>query len=273
MAQRQPLPEQVDKTYGPFDLSTVPAFTGGFINFGYWRDIPVGRPLTGEDRLRTEQELYRVVLREFDRTVGLDAVDVGCGIGLGAALALREFGFGEVCGLDVHPEQLDRARYANAALLTELPSRLRYVCGAAESMPLPDLSVDCLYSVESAQHFPDMPGFADEAARVLRPGGRLAVATFFATSRHAARALPGLLPSYADRLDHPHVIGLFVEDLAAAGLRNVTARSIGEDVWAAYDRWLAQTPLEYLWPRRFLEAYETGLLDYYVVTADAATAR
>lgn len=35
-----------------------------------------------------------------------------------------------------------------------------------------------------------------------------------------------------------------------------------------YDRCMAQQPdLRDLWPRRYLTAYETGLLDYYVLTA------
>ncbi|MET8676244.1 class I SAM-dependent methyltransferase [Streptomyces sp. NPDC004647] len=265
-----PVPEQIDKSYGAFDLSSVPAFSGGFINFGYWHGIPSDRPLTEEDRLRTGQELYRLVLRAFDRTDGLGAVEVGSGIGVGAALALREFGFGEVCGLDLHPDQLERARQANATLLAEHPARLRYVRGAAQSMPLPDSSADCVYSVEAAQHFPDLPGFAAETARVLRPGGRLAMTTFFAPSDDAAARLPGLLPTYADGLDLPHVVDRFATTLADTGFTGVQVRSIGEDVWAAFDRWLAQTPLRDLWPRRFLQAYETGLVDYYVVTADAA---
>ncbi|MGP3921827.1 class I SAM-dependent methyltransferase [Streptomyces sp. 8N616] len=273
MAQEPRIPGQVDTIYGSWDLSSVPAFTGGFINFGYWRGIPRDQPLTEGDRLRSEQQLYRVVLRELGRTEGLDAVEVGCGIGLGCALALREFGFREVCGIDLHPAQLDRARIANADAMTEHPGRLRYVRGGAEAMPLPDCSADCLYSVESAQHFPDVPGFAREAARVLRPGGRLALATFFARDGRAAEALPWLLPTYADGLDLPHVVGRFAETLSCSGFTGVRTVSIGEDVWAAYDRWLARTPLKDLWPRRFLEAYETRLLDYFLVTADAATDR
>ncbi|MFI1967097.1 class I SAM-dependent methyltransferase [Streptomyces pathocidini] len=269
--QHPPIPSQVEKIYGSFDLSSVPAFTGGFINFGHWRGIPADRPLTEADRLRAEQQLYRLVLGEFERTKGLEAVEVGCGLGLGCALALREFGFAEVCGIDVHPAQLDRARIANADVLALHPERLRYVRGAAEAIPLPDRSADCLYSVEAAQHFPDLPGFAHEAARVLRPGGRLTLSTFFARGESGAEALPRLLPTYSDGLDLPHVIGHFTETLSGHGFADVRVRPIGEDIWAAYDRWLAQTPLKSLWPRRFLEAYVTGLLDYYLVTADAAT--
>ncbi|MBZ4015467.1 class I SAM-dependent methyltransferase [Streptomyces purpurogeneiscleroticus] len=272
MSAEQPQPPTVpslDEIYGEFDLSHVPAFAGGFINFGYWADAPTDRPLTEADRIGTEKELYRLVLRGFDRTEGRDAAEVGCGLGLGSALALCEYGFGSVVGLDVHPEQVRRAQERNAAVRDAHPGRLEYRRGAAERLPLPDASVECLFSVEAAQHFPDIPGFARETARVLRAGGRLALTTFFATGQEAARALPGLLPTYADGLDLAHVADEVAAALEGAGLSDVRIRAIGESVWAAYDRYLGQVPeLRDLWPRRFLTAYEKGLLDYYVITAD-----
>lgn len=269
------LPDRVAVTYGELDLSTVPAFAGGFINFGYWTGLPgpAGRPLTEADRVRSEQDLYRLVLGTFDRPRGRTALEVGCGRGLGSALALREFGLGTVLGMDAHPDQIARAREANAALLApspESPGRLEFLQGAAQRIPLPDGCIDCLFSVEAAQHFRDLAGFAREAARVLRPGGRLALTTFFARTREAARVLPTVLPPYADGLDVPHVADEVAAKLSAAGLRGVRVRSIGDGVWGSYDRYMAQQPeLRDGWPRRYLTAYETGLLDYYVLTAGA----
>ncbi|MGX7761776.1 class I SAM-dependent methyltransferase [Streptomyces angustmyceticus] len=269
------LPDRVARVYGELDLSTVPAFAGGFINFGYWTGLPgpAGRPLTEDDRVRSEQDLYRLVLGAFDRPRGRTALEVGCGRGLGSALALREFGLGTVIGMDAHPDQIARAREANAALLAPRagsPGRLEFLRGAAERIPLPDTCVDCLFSVEAAQHFRHLPGFAREAARVLRPGGRLALTTFFARTPEAARALPALLPPFADGLDVPHVIDEAAAALRAAGLREVRVRSVGDGVWECYDRYMAQQPaLRDDWPRRYLTAYETGLLDYYLLTAAA----
>ncbi|MGW2634946.1 class I SAM-dependent methyltransferase [Streptomyces chattanoogensis] len=287
--QRQPqpqpqpnphLPDRVATVYGEQDLSTVPAFAGGFINFGYWARLPdlADGPLSEADRIRSEQDLYRLVLDTFGRTRGRSALEVGCGRGLGCALALREYGLAPVTGLDIHPDQIARARAAHADLLAgppadgpaHGPAPLDFVEGAAQCMPLPDASVDCLYSVEAAQHFRDLPGFAREAARVLRPDGQLALTTFFARIHEAARALPGLLPPYADGLDVPHVIDDVAAALAAAGLRDLRVRAIGEAVWEPYDRYMAQRrELRDAWPRHYLTAYRTGLLDYYLVTAAA----
>ncbi|MFJ9411899.1 class I SAM-dependent methyltransferase [Streptomyces sp. NPDC101393] len=283
-AAQPDIPERVAVTYGELDLSTVPAFAGGFINFGYWAQLPgvAERPLTEADRIRSEQDLYRLVLSSFTRPQGRAALEVGCGRGLGCVLALREFGLGSVIGLDAHPDQIARARRTHAALLGREAGepaegqgppvgRLDFVQGAAQRIPLPDASVDCVFSVEAAQHFRDLAGFARETARVLRADGRLTLTTFFARDQDAAGALPGLLPPFANGLDVPHVVDDVTAALSGAGLREVAVQAIGDGVWEPYDRYMAQQPDQRDgWPRRYLTAYESGLLDYYVVTAAAA---
>ncbi|MFE3886857.1 class I SAM-dependent methyltransferase [Streptomyces lydicus] len=161
-------------------------------------------------------------------------------------------------------------RQGRALRPSDASGRLTFLLGAAERIPLPDGGVDCLFSVEAAQHFRDPAGFAREAARVLRPGGRPALTTFFARTPAAARTLPTVLPPYADGLDVPHVVDEVAATLTAAGLGEVQVRSVGDGVWTSYDRYMAQQPeLRDEWPRRYLTAYETGLLDYYLLTAGA----
>ncbi|MFJ9564706.1 class I SAM-dependent methyltransferase [Streptomyces fuscichromogenes] len=258
----------VRAVYGPQDLSSAPAFAGGFINFGHWAGIPLDGPLTTEDRVRSQRDLYRHVLGALD---GADAhaVEVGCGLGIGAALALEEFGFAAVTGVDIHPEQLERARRANAALLARAPERLGFAHGAAERLPFEDGRFDRLYSVEAAQHFRDLTAFAHEAARVLRPGGRLAVTSFFLPvgAEDAGGELAARLESFASGLDLAHPLAVLVDALGTAGLADVRTESIGDQVWPGLDRFLAGVDLPVQWPRNFLPSYHDGLLDYYVVTA------
>ncbi|MET9886179.1 methyltransferase domain-containing protein [Streptomyces sp. NPDC006430] len=256
------------ETYGPADLSAVPVFAGGFINFGYWQSIDLERPLSEGDRVRSEQDLYRHVL---DAAVpeGGRAVEIGCGLGLGCALALEEYRLSGITGVDIHPQQLQRARAANAPLLETEPQRIHFVQGAAESLPLGDGEFDFLYSVEAAQHFPDLSAFAGETARVLRPGGRVAVASFFTVDDVPAHAdrLAGMLDSFANGLDIARPVSRLADALADAGLVDVRTRSIGSQVWPGWDRWLSRLWKPGTWPRNFLAAWEQQILDYYVVTA------
>ena len=89
------------------------------------------------------------------------ALDVGCGTGL-STLALTEIA-DEVIGADASWEMLRRA-----------PLPLAYVQAAAEMLPFAT-GVFELITVGHAFHWFDRPPFLDEAARLLRPGGWLAI--------------------------------------------------------------------------------------------------
>ncbi|MFE6052292.1 class I SAM-dependent methyltransferase [Kitasatospora sp. NPDC056446] len=262
------IPPTVRQTYGAGDLSKAASFAGGFINFGDWQGIDLTAP-TPEDRIHSQEQLYRRVLRAFpeprDR---LRLAEVGSGRGLGAALALREFRFAAVTGVDIHPDQVERARAVNAKALATYPDRLAYTIGAADELPFSDASLDGVYSVEAAQHFRELTGFARESARVLRPGGRLVVTTFFtAPGPDAAERLAILLASFADGLDVPHPLDTFTTALTRSGFTDVTSESIGTHVWPGLDRYLTDTVPSAHWTRHFLPAWRDGLLDYHVVTA------
>lgn len=266
MTQDQ-IPSAVRETYGTGDLSQAATFAGGYINFGDWQGIDLTSP-TPEDRVRSQQQLYRRVLRAFpEPREQLRLAEVGCGRGLGAVLALREFRFAAVTGVDIHPDQVERARADNTDALADYPDRLAYALGSADELPFAEASLDGLYSVEAAQHFRQLSGFAQEAARVLRPGGRLLVTTFFtALGPEVAERLSTLLASFADGLDVAHPLDDFTADLGKAGFTTVAAESIGADVWPGLDRFIADLVPTAHWTRNFLTAWHDGLLD--LITAD-----
>jgi SAM-dependent methyltransferase len=94
---------------------------------------------------------------------GLDALENGCGAAQwGRALARRG---ARVVGLDISDEQLRLAREAGA----DFP----LVQGSAEALPFPDASFDLVFADHGAFVFTDPLLSVPEAARVLRPGGRL----------------------------------------------------------------------------------------------------
>ncbi|MFI2205500.1 class I SAM-dependent methyltransferase [Streptomyces sp. NPDC020192] len=260
----------VQETYGPADLSAHSIFAGGFINFGYWHGIDLSQPLGQEERIRSQEDLYRHVLGSVGPLKDLGVLEVGCGLGMGCALALREYDPEQVVGMDIHPQQVRRARDAHAEVLRREPERLRFAQGAAEHMPFASGEFDVLVSVEAAQHFPDLTAFAAETARVVRPGGRVVVASFFTVDDAGDRTsqLAGLLDTFANGLDIARPVTALTETFEAAGLTAVRAESIGRYVWPGWDLWLSRQWAEGTWPRNFLRAYEQRILDYYLIVAE-----
>ena len=246
--------------YGSGDLGALSIFGGGFINFGYWRDVAPDGAITLEQRVASQQAMYDLVVDALAIGAGDRVLEVGCGRGLGAASVLRRNPT-RVCGIDLMPQQVARSREANA------DPRLTFEQGSAAAIPFPDGSFNRLLSVEAAQHFEDLPGFARESHRVLEPDGRFALATFFAADEHAAPELARLLESFATGLDLAHPIEGMLEALRMAGFSGVAATSIGEHVWRHFDRWIAQTEYRDSWGRNWIPLVERGLIDYYLVTA------
>ncbi|QVL52609.1 MAG: methyltransferase domain-containing protein [Cyanobium sp. M30B3] len=102
---------------------------------------------------------------------GSRVLDVGCGIGGSARILARDYGL-EVLGISISPAQIARATALTPASLPHC----RFQVMDALNLNLPDGSFDGVWSVEACPHMPDKQRYADELLRVLRPGGRLAVA-------------------------------------------------------------------------------------------------
>lgn len=147
---------------------------------------------------------------------GAALLDLGTGTGAMLAQAAAAFPGLELHGLDLSAAYLDRAR-------SRLAGRaVRWHQAAAEAIPLPDASVDLVTAVYLLHELPDAARAAvlGEAARVLRPGGRLVLVDSLQLGD--APALDPLLRSFPDHFHEPYYAGWVAADLpallAAAGL-------------------------------------------------------
>jgi cyclopropane fatty-acyl-phospholipid synthase-like methyltransferase len=253
--------------YGANDLSSISVFSGNYINFGYWRDFTPGL-ITVDERTESQANLYRTVLRRLTVEPADVVLEVGCGIAAGTALALREFAPCTMYGLDLSLDQIKRATRVNVELLTQKPARFLLQQGSALELPYAREKFDKCYSVEAAQHFEDLGRFASEVHRVLKTGGRLAVATFLMPHITAIDELRRLIETIDNGIDVVFTVDSFRDDLLETSFVNVEIENLGEHVWHGLDAWIEQTEFKDSWARNWLQAYHRGLIDYYLITAD-----
>lgn len=100
---------------------------------------------------------------------GETIVDIGAGMGAGSVAALRRGATVQA----IEPTPFLRNVLNLRRWLQRKRENLVVVDGSAEHMPLPDHSVEAVWSVNTMHHWVSVEAAADEIARVLQPGGRL----------------------------------------------------------------------------------------------------
>jgi SAM-dependent methyltransferase len=98
-------------------------------------------------------------------------VDLACGAGGPGRWVARESS-ATLTGIDLSAVAIERARESAAA------ERATFRRGSFEATGLPDASADGVMTVDALQYAPDKAAAMREMARILRPGGRLALTTF-----------------------------------------------------------------------------------------------
>ena len=105
---------------------------------------------------------------------GESGVDVGCGVGhLTCELAVDVGADGRMTGIDASADMLEGA--AARARAQGLSGRITLQQGDATALDLPAASADFVVAVQTYSYVAEVETAIAQAARVLRPGGRLAV--------------------------------------------------------------------------------------------------
>ncbi len=149
---------------------------------------------------------------------GETVLDLGSGAGVDAFLAALKVGSGgHVIGIDMTQAMIEKAR-ANA---TEAGFRqVDFRAGRLEALPVDDASIDAVTSNCVINLVPDKAAVFREIARVLRPGGRLAIADIILDGR-LPEVLEGDLLAYVGCVAGAMERRAYFALVERAGLRSV----------------------------------------------------
>jgi arsenite methyltransferase len=154
-------------------------------------------------------------------------VDLGSGGGLDVFLAAKMVGpEGRAIGIDMTPAMIERAR-ANAA--SGGYTNVEFYQSTIDKIPLPDASVDCVISNCVLNLAPDKPVVFREIARILKPGGRLAVSDI-ALKGKLPEAIAQSMAAYVGCIAGAIRIDDYRTELLAAGFEHVEIVDSGSDL-------------------------------------------
>jgi SAM-dependent methyltransferase len=142
---------------------------------GFWGRLFLAKMNAGHRSLH-EWALAQVKVGE-----AASALDIGCGGGAVVARLLKMAPKWRVFGLDLSPDSVAKTLGLNRQAARE--GRLEALEGRAESLPWPDGSLDLVTAFETVYFWPDWPAAFREIARVLKPGGTLAIGNSIAPRR------------------------------------------------------------------------------------------
>ena len=213
----QTITEAVKAKYGSVAESGLSTEHGGVRAvaeaFGYSPDELASIPAEANMGLSCGNPTATANLR-----VGETVVDLGCGGGIDVLLAARKVGpTGKAIGIDMTPEMIALAtRNAARSGLGNTAFHLAPI----DDLPLGDATVDCVISNCVINLASDKPAVFREIARVLKPGGRLAVSDI-ALKRELPKELAGDLMAYVGCISGAIPIADYREGLIGAGFAEV----------------------------------------------------
>jgi len=194
--------------------------------FGYSPDELASIPAEANMGLSCGNPTATAHLRE-----GETVVDLGSGGGLDVFLAAAKVGpSGRAIGIDMTPEMVELAR-RNAAKANNGAgySNVEFHLATIDKLPLPDNSVDCVISNCVINLAPDKPAVFREIARVLKPGGRLAVSDI-ALKQPLPREISQDVMAYVGCISGAIQIEDYRRQLSEAGFSNVQVIDSGADL-------------------------------------------
>ena len=175
----------------------------GYERLGYWYD--------DSDDASLEEGAERLTRKVVD-TLGLrrgeTLLDAGCGLGTASIHIADEYG-AQVTGITISPVEAERAR--GRAREADMSDQVQFGVADYHALPYPENHFDAVIAIESLFHSFDLEKALLEFHRVLRPGGRIAMAEMVKTTESSPARKP--FPQARE----PMVLDDWVKEFEAAG--------------------------------------------------------
>lgn len=213
--------QAVRSRYGSIALSDLSSEQDGIRQvaqaFGYTPEELASIPAEANMGLSCGNPTALANLRE-----GETVVDLGSGGGLDVFLAAAKVGpTGRAIGIDMTPEMVERARRnAERGNNGEPFTNVEFHLATIDKLPLPDNSIDCVISNCVINLAPDKTAVFREIARVLKPGGRVAVSDI-ALKRELPSEIASDVAAYTGCIAGAILIADYKRGLREAGFSQV----------------------------------------------------
>ena len=245
-----------------------------YLNLGYW------------EHARTYDEACEALARLLGDAARLgpsdDVLDVGFGFADQDLCWMKQFRPKRILGLNITRTQVEVARRRVEEHGLDQHILLQY--GSASQMPVPSAQFDKVMALESAFHFTTREKFFQEAYRVLKPGGTLALADIIPLSG-MRQGWPARIGAYLGQSfwqipsTNMYPADVYLDKLRSAGFEQIEMRSIRDQVYqpfTAYTRRRLDEPeikerlhpmVRFLWKLGVRSRVITEDFDYLIVTA------
>ena len=267
-------------------------YWGEHIHLGYYTDDEIKDGYKKKDFIEAKYNFTQRMISFGNIIDGskedLQILDVGCGIGGTSRYLAKALPKSNVVGITLSEAQQERA--TSLAKERKIPNAAFQVMDAL-NMTFPDNSFDVVWGCESGEHMPDKEKYIQEMTRVLRPGGKLVVATWCqrdnATQSFTAeenRALDFLYSEWS----HPYFISIpdyrkimqatnLLTDITTDDWTTNTIASWRHSIWVGvFDPWPVIRAGPRMWWKclrdgicleRMHRAFDRGLMQYGMFSA------
>ena len=167
---------------------------GEHIHHGYWTD--------GESAAEAQLALTAELARRARVSRNARVLDVGCGLGGSARWLACELDC-SVTGITLSPVQRRMAEWRSRR--AGLGDRVEFDVHDADQRALPGADYDVVWVLECCEHLENRARFVRECARVLEPGGVLALTTWCAAEPESGMARPDLIQAICDGMLCPEL--------------------------------------------------------------------